>query len=351
MIDELQAVRALRPSDPPDDPAARDGALRALRAAAPDAPGATCPPRRPRLGAVFVLAAALVALLVAGGALVLLHGRTPSRRVADSRGTGRIVTTDGTTLLTDRGGVLHATGHGALLAGTVSQYRRAVDAGETVRIGEDAKLERAAQTALIHSIEANRASAGAVVAMDPSTGQILALNLVAEHGDPALADPASVGSAFLPITALAGLGSGMISPGQSYDDVGRFCVSPRVCLRNSGGVAHGVIGISAALRFSDSDFFYNVGALLNSSARFGSWLQEWASALGLGRRTGIDLPGEAAGVIPAQVTTRRRWTMRDSAELAVGQGLSGSRRSSWPSPMRRSRTACECRRLTSPMRS
>ncbi len=329
MIDEFNAVRELRPSDPAEDPAARASALRALRAVTGPGPEVPARRRRPRRvpGAFAVAAlATIAALLVAGGALVLLHGRrTPAPRVAGATAGGRIVAPGGGTLLARSHGRLHITpaGRGLPLAGVAQHYGKALRGGDVVRLGTDAALQRAGDAALAHSVGVNGGSGGAFVAMNPDTGQVLAvgsLSLRGSRADRAIADPAPVGATFTPITALAALGGGRWTPGDTYDDTGTFCTHRGVCRRNAGGAAYGVIDMVSALRVSDSVFFDNLGALLNSSARYGGWLQEWASTVGLGRRTGIDLPGEAAGSVPAPDTTRGPWKTADNVDLAVGQG-------------------------------
>ena len=100
-----------------------------------------------------------------------------------------------------------------------------------------------------------------------------------------------------------------------------------VTFKNAGGVSHGALALPRALQVSSDVFFYRVG--LMADQRGGEVIQKWARRLGLGRPTGIDLPGEGAGLVPTpewrnrlfrRNLTDRPWTPGDNINLAVGQG-------------------------------
>jgi len=78
---------------------------------------------------------------------------------------------------------------------------------------------------------------------------------------------------------------------------------------------------------SSDVFFYTLGARINNSGT--QALQKWAHRLGIGRPTGIDLPGEFSGLLPTPAwrdrlfrkhLTDRPWSVGDNVNLAVGQG-------------------------------
>jgi penicillin-binding protein 2 len=161
------------------------------------------------------------------------------------------------------------------------------------------------------------------------------------------------GSTFKSVTATAALQSGVWSPGNTFDDTGQFCISGQ-CRHNAGGGADGVLDLANALRVSSDIFFYNLGALTNSTQPTGGALQHWANLYGIGRKTGVDLPAENTGTLPtpdwrthrneleAQCDnatgpfkgkpkhppggcgiadgTNRPWSIGDNISLAVGQG-------------------------------
>ena len=99
------------------------------------------------------------------------------------------------------------------------------------------------------------------------------------------------GSTFKLITATAGLESGLISPATVLFDGGSLTVGG-VTFKNAGNVSHGAVALPRALQVSSDVFFYRVG--LMADQRGGEVIQKWAGRLGLGRPTGIDLPGEGA---------------------------------------------------------
>lgn len=253
--------------------------------------------------------------------------------------------------------------------------RREPRQGNRLRLTLDLNLQRAANDALEQAVRAaaiNGARAGAYVALDPRNGEVLALgsypsfdaNLFAtpisqstyeklvseENGAPlfnrAIAATYPTGSTFKPITAVAALESGVIESTTPITDDGSFELGGRV-FKNAGDASYGTIALPQALTVSSDVFFYELGLQLNDK---GPVLQEWARRLGIGRRTGIDIPGEFTGLVPdrewrdegyddyvkctkdagvEQGTTRallacggieRPWSAGDNVNLAVGQG-------------------------------
>src|SRR5215211_3372890 len=249
--------------------------------------------------------------------------------------------------------------------------------GRQLRLTLDLGLQRASQNALARALEAangngNPADAGAYVAMDPRDGEVLALgsypsfdaNLFAkpidqetyeelnseENGAPlfnrAISAGYPTGSTFKPITALAALDSGIITPSTPLSDPGVFRYGQRE-FRNAGGAVYGTLALPRALQVSSDVFFYQLGALANDR---GPVIQEWARKLSFGSPTGIDLPGEYGGLVPdsewrnseydkylkcarkakvppgtteapyACAGIERGWSGGDNVNLAVGQG-------------------------------
>jgi penicillin-binding protein 2 len=133
------------------------------------------------------------------------------------------------------------------------------------------------------------------------------------------------GSTFKPITAIAALESGALTPSTTIVDGGSF-TEGGITLHNAGGGSYGALQLPQALQVSSDVFFYNVGAMLY---QHGDAQQKWASELGIGHPTGIDLPGEVSGLLPTPAwrnklykehQTDRPWTVGDNVNLAVGQG-------------------------------
>jgi penicillin-binding protein 2 len=125
---------------------------------------------------------------------------------------------------------------------------------------------------------------------------------------------------------VAALQSGIITPDTVIDDPGSVTIG-NIKFSNAGGAAHGAVALRQAIQVSSDVFFYKMGAQLNGVS--GDPLQRYARKLGIGRRTGIDIPGEFKGLLPTpqwrdrlfkERKTDRPWTVGDNVNLAVGQG-------------------------------
>jgi penicillin-binding protein 2 len=153
------------------------------------------------------------------------------------------------------------------------------------------------------------------------------------------------GSIFKPITSLAALDSGVTTTSRIFDDQGCYKTGAREVDKacNAGGKAYGPVNLVDALRVSSDTYFYDLGKRMYD--RLPSQpLQNWAHKLGVARKTGVDLPGEASGSIPspqkirelqdAERSCRKRehkascgiafldasWNPGDMSNFAVGQG-------------------------------
>jgi penicillin-binding protein 2 len=220
-------------------------------------------------------------------------------------------------------------------------------AGHNLALSIDAKLQRVGQQALQTSIASNPgATAGSFVAMNPVNGQVYALGSVpsfdptvfthtlsestyksltnANGGDPllnrAIQSAGPTGSTFKPITATAALQSGDWSTGDIFDDTGQYCVSGQ-CRHNAGNAVDGSLDLVNAIRVSSDDFFYNLGVKTNVDPYQhpgGGPLDQWARNFGIGRPTGIDLPGEDTGTLPSPRWRNERNRLEAECDRAVG---------------------------------
>jgi penicillin-binding protein 2 len=205
--------------------------------------------------------------------------------------------------------------------------------GQDLRLTIDIDLQRTAELALG---DAN----GAVVAMDPHNGEILALvshpsydpnafavrinradwnKLVNDPGHPlmnkAIQDQLAPGSTFKIIMAAAGLEEGVaqdmhvncVGGGTFY---GRFFRCDH---------HHGVLDITQAIPLSCDTFFYTLAQKLGIDT-----IAKYATALGLGAKTGIDLPNEMAGVMPSTQWELKNYHQRyfagNTISVGIGQG-------------------------------
>jgi penicillin-binding protein 2 len=277
------------------------------------------------------------------------------------------------------------------LRGTAGLGKRTVDAlgrptsgidvsrpavpGKAVRLTIDITLQRAAERAIRYGIELARAdghwaaNGGAIVAMDPRNGAILALasnptykpgvwvgrldpkrlaplldsNEAKKANYPGLDRAINVtypsGSTFKPVTALAALEEHLVTPYETLPCTGEYVVRGETgagqIFKNWDPYVDEPMSMSKAIEASCDTYFYRLGYMfygLPSSS--GHPLQAWASRFGIGERTGVDVGPESAGLLPTpewreQTFTKktdpdhwqedRLWKPGDSIQLAIGQ--------------------------------
>jgi penicillin-binding protein 2 len=211
--------------------------------------------------------------------------------------------------------------------------------GNNLTLALDAKLQQVAEQAFGEH-------RGALVAIEPSTGGVLALvskpgfdpNLFVEGIDPqnwdalnnspdhplnnrALQGVYPPGSTFKPFMALAGLELGKRKPSFTISDPGYFV------LRGGGGHVyrdwkaggHGIVDMHKAIVQSCDTYFYGLALDLGIDA-----IHQFLSQFGFGTVTGIDIQGEIDGLLPSQEWKQKRfqqkWFVGDTVPIGVGQG-------------------------------
>ena len=212
----------------------------------------------------------------------------------------------------------------------------ATTAGEKLRLTIDLDIQKAAEDAL-------EGHTGAIVALDPGSGEILALasrptfdpnefatrisslrwkELTSHTGRPfqnrSIQNGFPPGSIFKIVMALAGLESQLINSRQRLLCTG----SQRLFghdFRCSATGGHGWIDLEAALQYSCNIYFYQLGRNLGIDR-----IQVFARQFGLGRKTGIDLPGEISGLVPSREWKREMkgtpWYPGETISVSIGQG-------------------------------
>ncbi len=181
---------------------------------------------------------------------------------------------------------------------------------------------------------------GAVVVLDPRNGEVLALAsapafdvrvlqahatwqaLLADPGRPmlnrAIAGQYPPGSIFKPLVAIAGLVSGRLTPGTVIACKGHYQLGQQRfhCWSRRG---HGDLTLQKAIEQSCNPFF--IEAAIRTEYRR---LYHMADSVGFGRQTGIELAGEATGLLPDDEWKRRArregWWPGDTANVSIGQG-------------------------------
>lgn len=211
-------------------------------------------------------------------------------------------------------------------------YERAIP-GMDLKLSIDLDIQRSAELAL-----GNRN--GAVIAMDPHTGEVLALvshpsfnpndfavrvqrdtwaKLITDPNHPlmdkAIQDQLAPGSTFKLIMSVAGLEEHVAqnlkvncSGGANF--YGRFFACD---------AHHGAVNIDNAIPYSCDTYYYTLAQRLGIEP-----IAKWAHALGLGQKTGIDLPNEATGVVPSEAwklkNYHEKWYAGEVISVGIGQG-------------------------------
>jgi penicillin-binding protein 2 len=218
--------------------------------------------------------------------------------------------------------------------------------GNDLRLSLDIRLQELAE-------EAFGARRGALVAIEPATGDVLAFvskpgfdpNLFVDGIDPAnwellndspdkpllnrpLRGAYPPGSTIKPFLALGALTSGKRTPTQTISDPGFFALpgaAHRFMDDKPGG--HGSVDMYKSIVVSCDTYYYMLGAEtdIDDTARF-------MSQLGFGKKTDIDIEGELTGVLPSREWKRqrfagknyrdehRKWYLGDSVSAGIGQG-------------------------------
>jgi penicillin-binding protein 2 len=184
---------------------------------------------------------------------------------------------------------------------------------------------------------------GAVVALDPNSGEVLAMvsrptfdpNRFAGHikakdwkeinSNPdhpllnrAIQDAQSPGSTFKPIMAIAGLETATIDSEWTVHCAGGASFFGRFykCHLKSG---HGTVNLHKGIVDSCDVYFYNVGNKMGIDN-----IAYYADLMGYGKTTGIDLPGERTGLVPSTEwvmrTQHHKWYAGDTISVSIGQG-------------------------------
>ncbi len=127
------------------------------------------------------------------------------------------------------------------------------------------------------------------------------------------------GSVFKTLSAAAFLESGVISAGREFYCQG-YLHDPdhhRCYIFRHHGVGHGAVDLRAALSRSCNVYFYTAARRSGPNT-----IVDWASKLGFGQPTGVDLPGESGGSLPSLRRgsgRNNRWQLADTLGLAIGQ--------------------------------
>ena len=194
----------------------------------------------------------------------------------------------------------------------------------------DSRLQRIAQENLAATVAEHNAKRGALMVMDSHTGELLAMAIaptydpneyynadVSQFKNWAASDLYEPGSTFKPINIAIALETGTVASTDVVYDEGEIFVEDwpirNVDFKYVGG--RGTLSLTDVLRYSS-----NVGMVRVMEKLPRSLYYEWLEKLGIGSRTGVDLPGEANGQIKAR--SQFEGSEVEAATTAFGQGFS-----------------------------
>src|SRR5581483_11293845 len=215
--------------------------------------------------------------------------------------------------------------------------------GKRLQLTIDYDLQKAVDDGFKAARDARLTNEGAAVVLDPNTGEVLAyasepafdpnafaagidratwasLNSDEQRplNDRAIQGRYSPGSTFKMAVALAGLEEGVITPDFQVHCAGSANFYGRTfhCWNPHG---HGTIDLRKAIEQSCDVYFYTVANMVGIDK-----INKWATLLGLGVKSGIDLPNEVQGLVPStewkQRVKHEKWYAGETISVGIGQG-------------------------------
>jgi penicillin-binding protein 2 len=220
--------------------------------------------------------------------------------------------------------------------------------GSDLILGIDADLQKKLQDSLQAKLDETGTKMAAAVAIDPRNGEVLAMvnlpsydnnlfskGISTDDYQKLMSDPEKPmfnrsisgeyppGSTFKPLVAAAALQEGIVNSGKTLDCPSAINIGS---YRFPDWKTHGLTDIRKAIAESVDIFFYAIGGGWGDISALGiDKIHEYANKFGLGRKLGIDIPGEASGLVPTQQWKQdkigERWYLGDDYHCAIGQGF------------------------------
>lgn len=220
--------------------------------------------------------------------------------------------------------------------------------GQNIYLTIDGSLQDKIYQLMAEALTKTGSCCGAALAMDPQSGQVLAMlsfpgfdpnyftkkqdegiiiDILSRSDSPVLNRATSgtypPGSTFKIVSSLAVLSSGKVTANTIIQDTGVIYLGAFEFSNwyfNQYGKTEGSVNLLKALQRSNDTYFYQISQIIGENA-----LASWARKLKLGGKLEIDIPGEAEGLVPddawKQKTLNLPWYPGDTLHLAIGQGF------------------------------
>lgn len=221
--------------------------------------------------------------------------------------------------------------------------------GDNLILSIDVALQKVAQDALQKVLDTLHRTKGVVIISRPSTGEILAMvNLPAFDGNlfaqgistadyeklskdenqplytRAISGEYPAGSTVKPLVALAALEEGIVTPNTTVHSTGGLHIG-QWFYPDWKPAGHGITNIYKAIAESVNTYFYTISGGFEDVKGLGvDRLKKYYEQLGLGKASGIDIPGESNGFVPSpdwkEKVKGEPWYIGDTYHLGIGQG-------------------------------
>jgi penicillin-binding protein 2 len=211
--------------------------------------------------------------------------------------------------------------------------------GQNIYLAIDSELQSFVYDKLSDQIKKVGSCCGGAIGQDPNSGSVLFLVSIPSFDPNNIADAITSanspilnrvisgtyppGSTFKIASSLAGLASGKITPATVFEDTGVMNLGPFKFANwyfTQYGKTEGLVDMVKALKRSNDIYFYRLGELIGEEQ-----LGQTAKKLGIGGTLGIDLPGEATGLIPnnewKEKNYNQSWYPGDTLHMSIGQGF------------------------------
>jgi len=196
--------------------------------------------------------------------------------------------------------------------------------GTDVRLTLDANLQFACEEEIEAGVARFRAQGGMIVVLDPSTGDILAMaqdkgydlnsfwtSTAAARRNSAVSSIFEPGSIFKVFAGLAALEAGVVRPEDTFDGDDGIEIAGHV-MHNADHIPYGTVTFAEIIENSVNTGMIRVALLLGEEG-----LHDALALYGFGEPTGVELPGEEAGILrPADA-----WSRLDLAAASIGQSV------------------------------
>lgn len=221
-------------------------------------------------------------------------------------------------------------------------------AGKNLYLTIDSDLQHQLFVSLKEGVEKAKSCCGAAVAVDPKSGQVLALVSLPSFDNNVFTNPQESskveevfsrsdspalnrviggtyppGSTFKIISSLAALSSGKVTPQTQIEDTGEIYLGSFRFTNwyfTQHGRTEGSVDLTKALQRSNDIYYYRIGQIAGEKI-----IMDWAKKLKLGGKLGIDLDGEVAGLVADNEWKVKNfgesWYPGDTLHLSIGQGF------------------------------